>query len=1131
MQVEFPLRDPERRCQSVVAGVGTCTGSWSCAASGPGGGVAWTCNAATPVTEACDFADNDCDGQTDEAFKNGSGLYVNQQNCGSCGVSCDGAIPNAATTSCTVFEGRARCEVTTCASGYYKAGPLTCVAVSNDACSPCASDANCPTPGDRCLTLDGGKFCGRDCGATNLHGTAEGVCPSGYECSTIAGGSKQCVPESGSCACLAGDEGEQRTCLRTSVSGTCYGQERCDADVGWVSCSARTPSAEVCNATDDDCNGAVDDVAGRGGACAISNGNGSCAGTYQCPAVGTALVCSGKTPAAETCNYADDNCDSATDEGFAGLFASCANGAGACTRYGYTVCKANGSGTECNAVAGNPSAEKCDGIDNDCNSQTDEGAAFTQKGTPCTVGVGYCQRTGVYVCTADGSGVACSVTAGAQRVGGEICNGVDDDCDSATDEDFPTKGAVCSVGVGQCTRYGTNACNVAMTGVSCTATQGAAASETCDLLDNNCDGSTDESFKTGSKYTAVTTCGNCFTNCTAIFTGAAHGYGTCNSVPSEPVCALKCCRAGDANAPCNSAAVDYFDLDGVPSTGCEFQLDTAAIYVSTADGDDAGNCGLGPRTTNGAVNFPCKTIMRGFVRAKATNRTKVLVAGGAYNENVVMGNASLVGGQNYEGISLLGGYNPLTWQVDTAANLTAIFGVATSGHRKTVAIESVTRASTTFAGFAVYGQSATGAAENSYAVYVRDSNNRLTVSNNVIWPGAGGPGTSGARGGDGTNGGSGGNGANAYRPGTYGCGETCAAALPGGNPGGTAGANASCTTATAGGAGGPSTCPDFDDQSNLCTNHNASNPNVISTTFRQTNANSGLDGGGNVGSGGTGGCDGLITPTSPCTCRVPGTTGGCTLGSASGPARNGGAGTPGTAGAASGTAGGTVSGANWTNVAGGSGALGANGSGGGGGGGGAGSEAYGATTTCQTQAQYTVLGGSGGGGGAGGCGGAGGGGGGYGGGAFGIFVVFTSVPVALPALTGNAVHLGFGGLGGRGGDGGTAGTGGNGGSGGLGGTTAGDFWCATPGSKGGEGGDGGPGGGGAGGNGGVAYGVFVAGNGSVAPPAAWGAVGSGGQNTYFSDGVGGTGGQGGGVGAGGSAGASGLTGTAAQRNW
>jgi len=1089
-RVDDGVSPPSEACEATVAGVGTCRGTWYCTdPDGPGGSsVKWTCSAPTPTAEACDFLDNNCNGVADEPFKDGAGRYVSNQHCGSCGVSCAGAIPNA-TAACTVSDGIARCEVATCAPGFYQAGPLTCLPVSDDLCAPCASDTNCTTPGDRCLALDGASYCGRDCGPGNVRGTPEGQCPSGFVCQTQTGGGKQCVPTTGSCSCAGpADHGAVRTCLVSNEVGTCYGQEACNGTTGWSTCSARTPVAETCNDVDDDCDSAVDDVPGRGAACTITNPQGSCPGVRDC-GVGPALVCAGQTPAVETCNYIDDDCDNSTDEGFGTLFASCSAGRGICTRYGFNVCNQAGDGVVCNAVEGPSGTEICNGLDDDCDGGTDENAAWADKGDPCFEGKGVCQVAGVKVCSGDGATLVCSATA-LPAGASDTCDGLDDDCDGLTDELFLGKGEVCQAGQGVCTRFGTRVCNGGGTALVCSATEGPSSGEVCDLLDNDCDGSTDEDFKTGARYTAATACGNCFTNCTTIY-AKPNAAGACNTVPTTPVCQMVCNNG-------------FFDLNGVPDDGCEFQLETTAIYVSqseTAAVDDAG-CGLGPSATGGG-RYPCKTIGQGLTRAAApgSGKTKVLVAGGAYVENVTV----------RDGVSMYGGYNPQVWTRSIGANLTAIFGAQASGHRKTVVADGIVNTATVVDGFTIYGQAAFGTAENSYAVWIRGSNQRLTLSNNTIWGGSGGPGAAGTRGTDGSNGGNAAAGAAAFDNGAS-CYAQCAGQTSAGGAGGT---NSTCATGTAGGRGGNSDCPDYNESVNLCTSFDG--------TFSQTNTSGGLAGAGTGGgAAGVGGGDSLIDPDiTQCDCAPPRTGGGCSLGPYASEGRNGANGANGAAGAAAANANGQVTSGEWVGLGGGGGGGGANGAGGGGGGAGGGVEAY---AGCSGGSDF---GGTGGGGGAGGCGGTAGTGGGPAGGAFGIFVVFTATPTTstIPVLTGNVVHRGFGGFGGRGGDGGTAGRGGNGGLGGSGGLPTSNAWCASPGGKGGEGGNGGPGGGGGGGAGGVSYGIYASGQGGTSL-AAWTS-----GNTVAADGGAGPGGAGGGTGAGGNAGVAGPSGAIGLRNF
>ena len=65
----------------------------------------------------------------------------------------------------------------------------------------------------------------------------------------------------------------------------------------------------------------------------------------------------------------------------------------------------------------------------------DEGYAL---GEACTVGIGACERNGVTVCTADGSTTECGAIPGDPEV--ETCNFIDDNCDGSIDEGFDVDG-------------------------------------------------------------------------------------------------------------------------------------------------------------------------------------------------------------------------------------------------------------------------------------------------------------------------------------------------------------------------------------------------------------------------------------------------------------------------------------------------------------------------------------------------------------------------------------------------------------------------------------------------------------------------------------------------------------------
>lgn len=93
-----------------------------------------------------------------------------------------------------------------------------------------------------------------------------------------------------------------------------------------------------------------------------------------------------------------------------------------------------------------PATETCDGTDEDCDGMTDEGFML---GTSCDGADSDLCEEGVFVCDPAGSGTAVCDDATSDDL--ETCNGIDDNCDGTIDEGNPGGGASCGASLGGCT--------------------------------------------------------------------------------------------------------------------------------------------------------------------------------------------------------------------------------------------------------------------------------------------------------------------------------------------------------------------------------------------------------------------------------------------------------------------------------------------------------------------------------------------------------------------------------------------------------------------------------------------------------------------------------------------------------
>lgn len=147
-----------------------------------------------------------------------------------------------------------------------------------------------------------------------------------------------------------------------------------------------------------------------------------------------------------TCNGTDDDGDGGIDDNYQPHSTEC--GVGACVSTGVASCVDGKELDSCTSLQGGP--ELCDGEDNNCDGQSDEGE----------------------ICESD-----------------TTCDGVDNDGDGGIDDNYQPHATMC--GAGPCAAAGTTAC-VEGNEVDYCVPIDASSVETCDEIDNNCDGKIDE---------------------------------------------------------------------------------------------------------------------------------------------------------------------------------------------------------------------------------------------------------------------------------------------------------------------------------------------------------------------------------------------------------------------------------------------------------------------------------------------------------------------------------------------------------------------------------------------------------------------------------------------------------------
>ncbi|MFH0815180.1 MAG: MopE-related protein [Candidatus Falkowbacteria bacterium] len=513
----------------------------------------------SPTPEVCDGKDNDCDGYSDEAFN----LKKDVDNCGECGNKC--ATPNA---SATCVAGNC---VYACQSSFVDLNGF-----ESDGCE------------FQCLpTWAGIEKC------DGLDNDCDGLVDEDFNLLTDVNNCGQC-----------GNKCEFANAKAMCFYGNCVA-EKCD--VGFADanedaadgCECQLVGPEVCDGfADEDCDSEVDE----GCPCVVGAICGSQVGECQmgvsfCLADGSKQCVGEIKSQMEVCDYSDNDCDGQKDEdfdlltdvdncGFCGVICGEPNAGMVCVDGECELVECNAGWYDidqyspgCEYPCWFTGAEKCNGVDDDCDGEADEDFGLFDDVDNCGKCGNICSLYKVQPMCFFGKCMVATCDAGfvdldedplngceykCTAAGVELCDVamVDEDCDGSFNEDCKcADGDTKSVGTdkGVCQKC-TQTCvdgqwSDCVGGVSATP-------EVCDYSDNDCDGSVDEDF---SLMADPVNCGWCGHVCT---------FSNANAL-----CVAGLCKMGGCTG-------FYHDVNNDPADGCEYACVPSGVEKCNGVDDD-----------------------------------------------------------------------------------------------------------------------------------------------------------------------------------------------------------------------------------------------------------------------------------------------------------------------------------------------------------------------------------------------------------------------------------------------------------------------------------------------------------------------------------------------------------------